>query len=333
MMDMVAETDRTTEKRAAEMTATTQQESPGIEASGSVAHAPGLPPGFTDTFTSHIIDTGGARLHAVAGGAGPALLLVGGWPQNWYAWRLVMPALARDYTVIAIDPRGVGLSERARDGFDTGTLAADLVAAMDALGYPRFAMIGHDVGMWIGYALAADHPDRLTRLAVAEAAIPGISPVAPGFGPAASNDRLWHFGFNRLADLNEALVHGREDIYFGWQFVRKASTPLPKFAVDYYIDLIARDPDALRCSFEFYRAIDQTVEQNERRRGRRLTLPVLAIGGGDGLRDGVAATMRLVADDVQSAVLEHCGHFPAEEAPEALLNVVRPFLAPDAAGR
>jgi pimeloyl-ACP methyl ester carboxylesterase len=312
---------------------TTQRESPRIEAPGSVAHAPGLPPGFTGTFTSRMIDTSGTRLHAAVGGAGPPLLLAGGWPESWYAWRLVMPVLARDFTVVAIDPRGVGLSERARDGFDTGTLAADLVEAMEALGYPRFAMIGHDVGMWIGYALASDHPGHLTRLAVAEAAIPGISPAASSFGPAAVNDRLWHFGFNRLADLNEALVRGREDIYIGWQFAMKASTPLPGYVVDYYVDAVARDPEALRCSFEFYRAIDRTVEQNERRRARRLTLPVLAIGGGDGLRDGVAATMRLVADDVQSAVLEHCGHFPAEEAPEALLGVVTPFLAPCAAGR
>jgi pimeloyl-ACP methyl ester carboxylesterase len=96
------------------------------------------------------------------------LLLVHGWPQTWYAWRLVMPALARDFTVVAPDQRGTGLSGKPAGGYDTGTLAGD----MDALGHQRFAAAGHDTGMWIGYALAADHPGRLDRLAVAEAAMP-----------------------------------------------------------------------------------------------------------------------------------------------------------------
>jgi pimeloyl-ACP methyl ester carboxylesterase len=100
------------------------------------------------------------------GGDGPPLLLVHGWPQTWYAWRLVMPALARDFQVIAPDQRGTGLSGKPPDGYDTGTLAADLVALMEELGHQRFAMVGHDTGMWIGYALAADHPDQLPDYAV-----------------------------------------------------------------------------------------------------------------------------------------------------------------------
>ena len=122
------------------------------ESSGSVAGAPHLPDGFTGTFTSRYVDTGGLRQHVVTGGDGPPLLLVHGWPQTWYAWRLVMPALAREFTVIAPDQRGCGLSGKPADGYDTGTLAGDLVALMDALGHDRFAVAGHDVGMWIGYA-------------------------------------------------------------------------------------------------------------------------------------------------------------------------------------
>ena len=151
---------------------------PPREGLGSVPGAPNLPPGFTDTFTSRYLDTGALRQHAVIGGDGPPLLLVHGWPQTWYAWRLVMPALARDFQVIAVDQRGTGLSDRPPDGYDTGTLAGDLVALMDALGHQRFAMVGHDTGMWIGYALAADHPDRLDRLAVAETPTPGRLPIA-----------------------------------------------------------------------------------------------------------------------------------------------------------
>ena len=156
------------------------------EGPGSVSGAPNLPAGFTDTFTSRYIDTGDLRLHAVTGGDGPPLLLVHGWPQTWYAWRMLMPTLARDFSVIAVDQRGIGLSDKPQDGYDTGTLARDLVALMDALGHRRFALYGTDVGMPIAYALAADHPDRLDRLIVSEAPLPGVSPHRPCSSPRCS---------------------------------------------------------------------------------------------------------------------------------------------------
>jgi pimeloyl-ACP methyl ester carboxylesterase len=146
---------------------------------GSVSGAPNLPDGFTGTFTSQYIDSGNLRQHVVTGGDGPPLLLVHGWPQTWYAWRLVMPALARDFSIVAPDQRGCGLSGKPEDSYDTGTLAADLVALMDALGYRRFAVAGHDTGMWIGYALAADHPGRINRLAVAETPLPACPRPRP----------------------------------------------------------------------------------------------------------------------------------------------------------
>jgi pimeloyl-ACP methyl ester carboxylesterase len=117
-----------------------------------------------------------------------------------------MPTLARAHTVVAVDSRGAGLSDKPDDGYDAGTLAADLVALMAALGHDRFDVVGHDIGMWTGYALAADHPERVGRLAVVDAIIPGLTPTPSVFSPAAVNQRLWHFGFNRLTDLNEELV-------------------------------------------------------------------------------------------------------------------------------
>jgi pimeloyl-ACP methyl ester carboxylesterase len=305
---------------------------PVAEAPGSVSWAPNLPAGFTDTFTSRYVDAGGVRLHAVIGGDGPPLLLVHGWPQNWYAWRMVMPALARDFQVVAVDQRGIGLSDKPAGGYDVGTLAGDLVALMDALGHQRFAMVGTDTGLPIGYALAADHPDRLDRLAVGEAPLPGAAPSPPLLGPERVNDRLWHIAFNRLTELNEQLVKGREDVYFGWQFSSKAARQLPDYAVEYYVDMLAADPDALRGSFGWYRALDTTVEQNEQRKNRRLTRPVLAIGGAASLGEQVGDTMKLVADDVQSLVIPGCGHWIAEEAPEDVLAALTAFLAPYGAG-
>lgn len=287
-----------------------------------------LPAGFADVFTSRLVEVDGLRLHAVTGGDGPALLLVGGWPQTWFAWREVMPALARRHTVVAVDSRGAGLSDKPDDGYDSGTLAADLVALMGALGHDRFDVVGHDIGTWTSYALAADHPERVGRLAIVEALIPGLTPSPPVFSAAAVNQKLWQFGFNRLAELNEQLVRGRERLFFGWQFATKAATPtaIPDHAVDVYVDAITTDPRALRASFAYYRALDETIVQNEQRSKTRLTLPVLAVGGALWSGAGAAQTMRLAADDVTAVVLEGCGHYPAEEQPTQFTEVLEDFL-------
>jgi pimeloyl-ACP methyl ester carboxylesterase len=302
--------------------------SPTPEGPGSVSGAPHLPEGFAGTFTSRYIDTGELRLHAVTGGAGPPLLLVHGWPQTWYAWRMLMPALARDFAVVAVDQRGIGLSDKPPGGYDTATLASDLVALMDALGHPRFALYGTDVGMPIAYALAADHRDRADRLVVSEAPLPGISPSPPLFLPPPLNAMLWHLAFNQLPKINEQLVTGREDIFFGAEFDASAGThKLPDHAVRYYIDTL-KDPGHLRGSFEFYRAIPTTSAQNEQRKIRRLTLPVLAIGGAESSGEGPGNTMKLAADDVQTVVLTGSGHWVAEQAPDQLLAALTAFLAP-----
>src|SRR5436190_8231908 len=237
---------------------------PAPEGPGSIAGAPNLPAGFADTFTSRYIDTGELRLHAVVGGQGPPLLLVHGWPETWYAWRLVMQALARDFEVIAVDQRGIGLSDKPADGYDAGTLANDLVALMDALGHERFALVGHDTGFVISYALAADHSIRVDRVALAE--IPG-PPLAvnspPVFVPSFVNDRLWHIPFNRVEKLPEQLITGREDVFFGYEFAIQGGN-LPDEVVDYYVRLVS-DPDALRGSLGFYRAFEATLGQNDQR--------------------------------------------------------------------
>jgi pimeloyl-ACP methyl ester carboxylesterase len=288
-----------------------------------------LPDGFLNVFTSRLVEVNGLRLHAVTGGDGPALLLIGGWPQTWYAWRKVMPALARRHTVVAVDSRGAGLSDKPDDGYDAGTLATDLVALMAALGHDRFDVVGHDIGTWTAYALAADHPERVGRLAILEAVIPGLTPSPPFFGPAAANLRLWQFGFNRLTDLNEELVRGREQLFFGWQFATKAATPtaIPAYAVDAYVDAITADPRALRASFAYYRALDETITQNEQRSKTRLTLPVLAVGGALWSGANAAQTMQLAADDVTGVVLDDCGHYPAEEQPARFVEILEDFLA------
>jgi pimeloyl-ACP methyl ester carboxylesterase len=303
---------------------------PAAEGRGSVSGVPNLPDGFADRFTSRFVDIGDLRLHAVIGGAGPPLLLIHGWPQTWYAWRMLMPTLADDFEVIAIDQRGIGLSDKPRDGYDVGTLASDLAALMDMLGHEQFAVYGTDTGMPIAHALAADYPARIERLVVSEAFLPGITPSPPLFVPPTLNPRLWHLMFNQLAaEVNEALVRGREEIFFGAELAASAgTTKLPADAVEYYVDTLAADPEALRGSFEFYRALPASAAQNEERKNRRLAMPVLAMGGEESGGENAANAMKVVADDVQGIVLPGSGHWVAEQAPEALLTALTEFLAP-----
>jgi pimeloyl-ACP methyl ester carboxylesterase len=308
---------------------------PAPEGPGSVSGAPILPAGFTDTFASRYIDAGGLRQHAVIGGEGPPLLLVHGWPENWYAWRLVMPALARDFEVIAVDQRGMGLTEKPRDGYDAGTLAGDLVALMDALGHERFAVVGHDTGYIIGYALAADHPDRVDRVALAEIpGPPGVIPSPPLFVPDELNNRLWHIPFNRVNDeMTEQLVRGREDVFFGYEFaIQAGGKTLPDEVQRYYFDLFS-DPDVLRGSFGLYRAWGATLAQNEQRKTKRLTMPVLAIGGADSWGELTGEGMKPAADDVQTVVIPGVGHWVAEQAPEEMLTALSVFLSPYREGK
>jgi pimeloyl-ACP methyl ester carboxylesterase len=307
-------------------TDTTRPQAP--EGPGSVSGAPNLPAGFTETFTSRFVQSRDVRLHAVIGGDGPPLLLIHGWPGTWYYWRLVMPALARDFEVIAVDQRGIGLSDKPEDGYEAGTLANDLVGLMDALGHERFSVVGVDTGMLIGYALAADHPDRVVRVALGEAPLPGITPPSPLVLPDQIKARLWHIPFNQQEQVNEQLVSGREDIFFSAEFAASAGTnKLPDEAVEYYVDGLS-DPEALHGSFQLYRAFGATTAQNLERKARRLAMPVLAMGGAESSGTMPADTMKLVADDVQTLVIPGIGHWLAEQAPRELVAALTEFLAP-----
>jgi len=293
------------------------------------ADLPGLPAGFWKTFTSRHVPVAGMRLHAVTGGHGPAVLLICGWPQTWYAWRHVMHALARNFSVVALDPRGVGLSDKPASGYDSGTLAGDAVKLMRVLGHERFALVTHDVGAWTGYALASDYPAAVARFVAMETITPGLTEPGALLLPGPINNLLWHFPFNRVEGINEQLVRGHEDIYFGYQFASKAATAtsVPAYAVRVYVDAL-RSPGALRSSFEFYRAIDEIIAQNNTRKQTSLTMPVLAVGGERAINTGVEREMRTVADDVSGAVIPGAGHFLMDEAPKQLIEALEPFLAP-----
>ena len=298
---------------------------------GSVHDVPWLPDGFAGVFDSWSVPANGIRLHAMIGGSGPPLLLLAGWPQSWYAWRHLMLPLAKLFTVIAVDPRGYGLSDKPDDGYDSDGQVADMLSLMTSLGHARFAMIGHDIGMWTGYCMAADAPDRIVRIAMGEALIPGLSPSPPLIPEDRwLSDLLWHHNFNRAIGINEAMVSGREALYFGHQFATKAATAdgVPAYARDFYIRQL-EDPRALWASFEYYRALDDSILQHRRRKAAgMLQMPVLTFAGEKCCGPMVEAEISAVSDDLRSFIIADAGHYPAEEKPDEMLAVLQPFLTP-----
>ncbi|NYD89186.1 alpha/beta fold hydrolase [Sphingomonas melonis] len=297
---------------------------------GSVHGVPALPSGFDDRFESYQVPVGDISLHAVVGGEGPPLLLLGGWPQNWYIWRDVMLPLSERFTLVVPDPRGLGISDKLDGGYDKGTIGQDLFELMTALGHDRFAMVGHDCGMWVGYAMAADQPRRIARIALGEAIIPGLAvspPLIPDERPM--NDFLWHNNFCRVREVTEALVAGREEIFFDYQFTKiPVPNPIPAKIREFYIELIRRDRRTLRASFDYYRAIDDDIPANRERMKTRLTMPVLGFAGELACAGAVEEQLTRVADDLRCVVIPDCGHFVPEEAPMALLELLTSFLEP-----
>lgn len=268
----------------------------------------------------------GIRLHYVTAGEGQPVLLIPGWPQTWFTWRYVMSALAANgFKAIAVDLPGTGLSDKPQTGYDTGTVARRLHALMNTLGHSRYQVVGHDVGMWVGYALASDYPEAVEKLAICEAVIPGLAPAPSIFAAPQENKFLWHFMFNQLLDLPEILIAGKEAAYLTYMF-DTWSHRRDRVAVDIYIEAYSA-PGGLRGGFCYYRAIAQTIAQNLLRAKTMLSMPVLAIGAEHATNDAPQLTMKDNATDLRGAVIPDCGHFITEEAHEELIAYLLPFLS------
>lgn len=297
--------------------------------------------GETSAFTHHYAEVGEVMLHYVTAGPAivkgqpqaqrtPAVVLLHGWPQTWYEWRLIMPALAEHFTVIAPDLRGLGDSSRPLTGYDKRTVANDVWRLMtEHLGYEKFHLVGHDWGGPTAYALAASHPEAVTKLGIVDVVIPGDG------GDFSQGGRRWHHQFHITPDLPEALVQGRERLYLQWFYQTFAYRPgaIDEAALDEFARTYSQ-PGAMRAGFNFYRAMaeDAKVNAAQLATGFRLPMPVLAVGGGVSYPHGrgrgpdVETSMRRVAGDVRGFVIPECGHFVPEEAPEDLARLLLEFL-------
>ena len=274
----------------------------------------------TDEFEHGTAYVNGVELHYVRAGEGPPLFLLHGWPQTWYEWRHVIPALAEEYTVVAPDLRGMGDSGKPQAGYDKRTVADDVRALAHELGFGEMALVGHDWGMPTAYAYAAQYPEEVQALTVLEAGLPGIN--------ENEDDRLmWHIRFHNVRDLPELLVTGSEREYLSWFYRVGAYDPsaVDEAARDEYVRCYSA-PGGLRGGFEYYRAYRTDAEHNREHAEEDLEMPVLALGGEASFGEIPIADMRAVAADVEGEVVERAGHWIPEERPDYFVDRLTTFL-------
>jgi len=290
---------------------------------------------FWETFHHGTAVVKGLHFHYVEGGQGsPVLLLPCCWPQTWYAWRYIMPQLvAAGHRVVVLDPRGVGNSDRPADGYDLGSLAADIHGVVERIGLLKdgpIAVAGHGIGTWLGYAYAADWRDDVRQLVVMNACVPGISSSHNDLDPLESNLQSWHFNFNQLDDLPELLIGGREKAFLTWLFRAKAMRPwsITAEAIDEYARHLS-SPGAIRAISNYYRTIfsPEALVINRARAEKPLTIPVLALGAERGYGVHLVDAMRTVASNVVGEVVEGSGHYMLEEAPMKITEALLDFFS------
>lgn len=302
------------------------------EATPSAATAPPVAPtridqeAFDATFSHHTTTVNDVRLHYVIGGQGDPVVLLHGWPQTWYEWRQVMPALAEQYTVIVPDMRGLGDSGKPLAGYDSRSVAADIHALVEQLGYSEIHLAGHDLGGWVAYAYAAEYRDQVRRLAIMEIIAPD-DPILQ-FTTLTPHGSLWHFNFHFLRDLPEALITGRERLYLSWFYRNGAYNPAAfrEADIDEYVRHYAAE-GGLRAGFEYYRALFTNIEQTREYARTKLEMPLLALGGEASFGGFMGQEWPKYAANVQAEVVPQAGHWIPEEQPAWLSERLLAFFA------
>jgi pimeloyl-ACP methyl ester carboxylesterase len=273
-------------------------------------------------FEHHTAGAAGTRLHYVATGSGPAVLLLHGWPQTWYEWRHVA-ALLPDFTVVMPDLRGFGYSAKPHTGYDAATIAADLHGLVSTLELRDVTVVGHDWGAVFGYVYAASYPDEVAALGVVEMAMPGVGVMEEAMKPRPGGQFLWHMGFQSVPDLPELLVRGHEREYLQWFFEHFAYDPSAITAADLdeYVGAITQ-VGALRAGLGVYQAYFETADQVASHAKSPLEIPVVAYGGEACLGELTLTSVRAVAPGAEGGVIHRCGHWAPEERPTFVAEVV-----------
>src|SRR5215468_4011607 len=277
---------------------------------------------FPSSFKTQDIVTNSVTIHTRMGGAGPAVLLLHGYGETGDMWVPLAVDLARDYTVIVPDLRGLGRSSKPASGFDKKTQAGDVAGVLAALRIEQIDLVTHDIGNMVGFAFAALHPERVKRFVLIDAPLPGVGP----WEDVLKNPMLWHFRFGG-PDM-ERLVAGRERIYLD-RFWNEFSADPKRFseaARDHYAELYAL-PGAMHSGFAQFAAFDQDAIDNQALLAKgKLSMPVLAVGGEKSFGATMATVMRFAASQVGEAIVPGSRHWIMEENPQATIQIVRGFL-------
>src|SRR5882757_9673287 len=288
------------------------------------APAPAAVTPFPASFHTRMVPTNGTQLYVRVGGQGPAVILLHGFGDTGDMWASLAAVLVKDHTVIVPDLRGMGLSAHPDSGYTKKNQAVDIAGVMDALQVKRADLVTHDIGNMVGYALAAQFPQRITRWAVIDAPLPGIG----NWDSILRSPLLWHFNFRGPDE--ERLVAGRERIYLDRFYNELSADPsrIDAETRDHYAALYAK-PHAMHDAFEQFGAFSQDAIDNKAllAQGGKLTMPVLGVGGEKSFGTGMADELRFVADHVSSGIVPHSGHWIMEENPQATVKIVTEFLA------
>jgi len=279
---------------------------------------------FPGNFHTRMIQTNGTSLYVRVGGQGPAVILLHGFGDTGDMWAPLAAVLVKDHTVIVPDLRGMGLSAHPDSGYTKKNQAVDIAGVMDALQVKRADLVTHDIGNMVGYALAAQFPQRVTRWAVIDAPLPGVG----NWDSILRSPLLWHFNFRGPDE--ERLVAGRERIYLDRFYNELSADPsrIDTETRDHYAALYAK-PRAMHDAFEQFGAFSQDAADNKAllTQGGKLTMPVLAIGAEKSFGAGMADELRFVATNVRGGIVPDSGHWIMEENPSATIKIVTEFLA------
>ncbi|ODS02470.1 alpha/beta hydrolase [Methyloceanibacter marginalis] len=286
---------------------------------GLSARAAPLPDGAESKFAQ----VNGIRMHYVQMGEGPLLVLLHGWPQTWYEWADVMPSLAEHFTVVAPDLRGVGKTERTEKGYDKQTLSQDVAALIEHLnGDEPAVVVGHDMGGKAAFVLGLTQPERVKKLVLIDCMPPGTENMDVARGG------LWHYGFHIAPDFPEMLTEGREREYLTamMKLLSGGKEVMTDEAIDEYVEAYA-SPGGMTAGFNYYRALLEDADFVTSLSGKRLTMPVLTIGGEHAVAGHLYKALEGRSDDITNKIAQGSGHYVPEEMPEFTVEQIVDFAA------
>jgi pimeloyl-ACP methyl ester carboxylesterase len=275
-----------------------------------------------DSFSERDVAVDGVRLHFRVGGSGFPVVLLHGFAETGHMWNPVLPVLSDAHTVVVPDLRGAGASSKPDGGYDKKTMAQDIHALVRSLGVEKATIVGHDIGLMVAYAYAAQFPAETERLVLMDAFLPGIG----NWKDMWLLQDLWHFHF--YGEVPLALVAGRERIYlehFWNDFAAdpRRSVPEPdreQYATDY------AKPGAMRAAFEYFRNFERDAADFALMAQNRLQMPVRVIAGEKSGGSFLIEQARLVAQDVDGTIIPGTGHWLLEEAPERVIPILQRYV-------